>query len=168
MPKSEGSWSGMRKYLEQEMTAPAWKGRIRWNCSTAVGMDGCRFFELYIDGKCFKRFAWETVNSHFIERGLAEKPSPMTSGDYWKDFWRLMEDYPPEKRTEYTDAEFCDALEEYRNSGIRKSIRSENPLTVMFALFDRRVGKRTLEKLGSELENRPEWLRELYRIRTAR
>lgn len=156
----------MRRYLEQEMLAPAWKGRVRYHCSTAVGMDGFRFFEVYLDNACFKRFSWETVNSWFIETGAVEKPSPMNVHDYWLDFWSLLEQYPMEKRTEYTDNEFCDTLEQYRNSDIQNSIHSQNPLVVMFALFDRRVGKRTLEKLEDEIAGRPEWLQELYRIRT--
>ena len=30
MAKILGSWSGMRKYLEQEMLAKSLEGRIRW------------------------------------------------------------------------------------------------------------------------------------------
>lgn len=148
------------------MIAPEWKGRVRYHCSTAVGMDGCRFFEVYIDSRCFKRFSWETVNSWFIETGLAEKPPLMSTRDYWDGFWNLLEQYPMDKRREYTDGEFCRALEEYRNSDIQKSIRSSNPIVVMFAVFDRRVGKRTLEKLRGEEGEKPEWLRELIRLRT--
>ena len=165
MGKAEGSWSGMRKYLEEEMLAPAWKGRVRYSCSTAVGMDGCRLFELWIDGRCVKRFSWETVNSFFISAGLVEKPQKMNVREYWDGFWRLMEGCPPETRTEYTDGEFCAALEEYRKSSAKKSIRSADPIVVMFALFDRRVGKRTLEGLKAGMEERPAWLQALYEIR---
>ena len=45
----EGSWSGMRKYLEKEMLADCLKGRIRYFCTTYVGMDSCRIFEISID-----------------------------------------------------------------------------------------------------------------------
>ena len=45
-----GSWSGMRKYLEKDMLADSLKGRIRYGCTTYVGMDGCRIFEVCIDG----------------------------------------------------------------------------------------------------------------------
>ena len=100
MSKALGSWSAMRKYLEKQMLAPALRGRVRYNCSTAVGMDGCRFFEVYIDGKCFKRFSWETVNSYFIAMGYCEKPGPMSIRDYWEDFWPLLEKYPMNARTE--------------------------------------------------------------------
>ena len=165
MGKAEGSWSGMRKFLEQEMLAPCLAGRVRYSCSTAVGMDGCRLFEVYIDGRCFKRFSWETVNSSFIAAGLSEKPSPMNTRDYWEGFLSLLERCPPETRTEYTDEEFCRALETYRNGDIRESVRSGDPVVVMFALLDRRVGKRTLAGLQDDMANRPAWLREVWRIR---
>lgn len=101
MGKILGSWSGMRKYLEQEMLAPALHGRVRYGCTTYVGMDGCRIFEVCIDGRQVKRFSWETVN----------------------------------------------------------------PLVRMFAVLDRRVGKRTLEKLALCVDEQPAWLREFYLLR---
>ena len=165
MSKKEGSWSGMRKYLEQEMLAEEWKGRVRYHCTTCVNMDGCRLFEVYIDGQCFKRFSWETVNCYFIDMNYVEKQRPMDHIEYWDGFWRLMNEHPMETRTEYTDKEFCDALAAYRNSDIQTSIHSDNPIVLMFALFDRRVGKRTLEKLKAEMPDRPEWIQALYRMR---
>ena len=61
MGKALGSWSGMRKYLEQEMLAESLKDRIRYGCTAYVGMDGCRIFELVIDNEQIKRFSWETA-----------------------------------------------------------------------------------------------------------
>ena len=59
MGKALGSWSGMRKYLEQEMLADSLHGRIRYGCTSYVGMDGCRIFEVCVDGVQVKRFSWE-------------------------------------------------------------------------------------------------------------
>ena len=92
-----GSWSGMRKYLEQDMLAEALKGRVRYGCTRFVGMDGCHIFEICVDGKQVKRFSWETVNSYFI----AQKDKPGSIQNYWAGFWKLMEQYPLEARTEY-------------------------------------------------------------------
>ena len=165
MGKALGSWSGMRKYLEENMLAEPLKGRVRYNCSTGVGMDGCRFFEVYYDDVCIKRFSWETVNNWFIERQYAKKQHPVSIRDYWDGFWDLMEQYPMDSRTEYTDDEFCSALETYRNSDIQYSIRSSDPIVKMFALFDRRTGKRSLERIEEEMKDEPEWLQKIYRIR---
>ena len=76
-----------------------------------------------------------------------------------------MDRYPLDKRTEYTDEEFCQALELYRNQGIQDSINSQHPIVRMFAVLDRRIGKRTLIKLYDSLEEQPEWLCQFYLLR---
>lgn len=165
MGKILGSWSGMRKYLEQDMLAKSLRGRIRYGCTTYVGMDGCRIFEVCIDGKQVKRFSWETVNTYFIDNGYTEKPHPSSISEYWEDFWLLLEKLPINQRSEYTDGEFCDALDLYRNQEIQDSINSSNPLVRMFSVLDRRIGKRTLIKIYENIEEQPEWLRQFYRLR---
>ena len=77
MKKALGSWSGMRKYLEDEMLTPTLRGRVRYNCTRYVGMDNCHVFEVYLDGTLAKRFSWETVNDWLIENGRkAGVPEP--------------------------------------------------------------------------------------------
>ena len=151
----------MRKYLEQDMLAEALKGRVRYGCTRFVGMDGCHIFEICVDGKQVKRFSWETVNSYFI----AQKDKPGSIQNYWAGFWKLMEQYPLEARTEYTDDEFCRALTVYRNQDIQASLASSDPIVNMLALLDRRTGKRSLEKFAEELNRRPPWLRFFYELR---
>ncbi len=165
MGKALGSWSGMRKYLEQDMLAESLIGRIRYGCTAYVGMDGSRIFEICIDGEQVKRFSLETVNSYFIDNKLKENNDPSGLGEYWEDFWRLLDKYPITERTEYTDDEFCNALEIYRNQDIQISIGSENPLIRMFAILDRRIGKRTLIKEKETLSQQPLWLQRFYLLR---
>lgn len=160
-----GSWSGMRKYLEKEMLAENLQGRVRYNCTTYPNMDGCHIFEIFVDNKLVKQFSWETVNSYLMNKGLSGESYRKGSRGYWEDFWKLMDEVPLENRTEYTDGEFCDALERYRNQEIQASLNSENPLVRMFAVLDRRVGKRTLEKIKENVVNQPEWLQFFYRLR---
>ena len=165
MGKILGSWSGMRKYLEQEMLADSFKGRIRYGCTRYVGMGDCHIFEVCIDGVQVKRFSWETVNTYFINNGFTQNPNPSGIGEYWAEFWELLEKYPLEQRTEYTDEEFCEALQAYRNQDIQDSIRSINLIVRMFAILDRRVGKRTLVKIKEEVESMPEWIKQFYDLR---
>ena len=163
MGKILGSWSGMRKYLEKDMLAESLKGRIRYGCTAYDGMDGCRVFEVCVDGAPVRRFSWETVNTYFIEQGYKGN-----SGDvrgYWAGFQPLLERYPIDRRTEHTDEEFCQALEAYRNQSIQESLRSGNPIVRMFAILDRRVGRRALREIQSDMEERPEWLRRFYMLR---
>ena len=165
MGKILGSWSGMRKYLEQEMLASTLQGRLRYGCTAYVGMDGCHIFDISLDGEQVKCFSWETVNTYFIDNGYSTHPKPNGKGEYWADFWRLMDKYPLAQRTEYTDEEFCQALEIYRNQSIQDSIASQHPIVRMFAVLDRRIGKRTLIKLNEVVDEQPEWLRRFYLLR---
>ncbi|MBQ8848890.1 MAG: hypothetical protein IJ011_00990 [Clostridia bacterium] len=113
-----------------------------------------------------KRFSWETVNTYFIDNGYTKNPHPSGISEYWAEFMPLLKKYSIDQRTEYTDEEFCEALEVYRNQDIQKSISSCNPLVRMFAVLDRRIGKRTLAKIYDATEEQPEWLRQFYILRT--
>ncbi len=160
-----GSWSGMRKYLEQEMLAAPLHGRVRYNCTRYVRMDNCHLFEVFIDDKLIKKFSLETVNSYFINQKRTNQPTPLGIQEYWQAFWELLAKTPLNERTEYTDEEFCEALAAYRNQPIKASLASDNPLVRMFAILDRRVGKRTLERLKGSVAVQPTWLQAFYMLR---
>ena len=155
----------MRKYLEKEMLADCLRGRVRYTCTAYVGMDGCRVFELYIDNHLVKRFSWETVNTYFLQNGFKPNNHPYGTGEYWDGFWETLRRYPMQARTEYTDEEFCEALARYRNQPIDASINSGNPLEIMFAILDRRLGKRKFPSLSGTFSNQPEWLGKILKIR---
>lgn len=156
MSKILGSWSGMRKYLEQEMLAESLKGRIQYSCTSYPNMDGKKIFEIRIDGKTFKHFSWETV---------AFKDKNLNQQEAWNIFWKEKDSVPVEDKTEFDDEDFCNALKIYRELPIEDSIVHSNPIVRMFAVLDRRIGKRTVAKLSENAENQPEWLRELYLLR---
>ncbi|MBK6090036.1 SF0329 family protein [Ruminococcus difficilis] len=166
MSRTLGSWSGMRKYLEREMLADSMKGRVRYNCTTYVGMDDCKIFELFLDGKLYKQFSWETVQSYFHRTGLVERDAKLDStAEYWSGFWETLADIPVSKRDEYTDKEFCTALEAYRNSDIADSLTADDPIQRMFAVLDRRTGKQSLKKLMNDPDAHPAWLCKIILLR---
>ena len=147
------------------MLAESLRGRIKYCCTSYAGMDGCHIFEICIDGKPVKRFSWETVNTYLIDHGYTSNKNPNGIGEYWAEFWPLLDKHPITERTEYTDEEFCEALEVYRNQSVQDSVYSQNPIVRMFAVLDRRIGKRTLTKLHETIEEQPEWLRKFYLLR---
>lgn len=156
MGKILGSWSGIRKYLEQEMLAASLQGRIQYSCTSYPNMDNCKIFEIRVDGKTFKRFSMETV-------AFCSKETDCD--DAWKNFWAEKNSVPVENKAEFDDEDFCNALSVYRNSPIEESLYHINPLVRMFAILDRRAGKRTLIKASENLDALPAWLRELYVLR---
>ncbi len=141
------------------------RGKVRYNCTAYVGMDGCRIFEVFFCGKLFRQFSLETVNSLFVREGRARKTSPMSIAEYWAEFRDLLEKYPMNARSEYTDGEFARALEKYRNSDIRTGLLSDDPIVRMFAILDRRAGKRTLREMADTIAEGPEWLKRVYEFR---
>ncbi len=77
----------------------------------------------------------------------------------------MLWDIPMEEREKYEAYEYCEALKTYRDQPIAESLASPNPIVRLFAIVDRRVGKRTRQKLADTVENQPEWLRQFYRAR---
>lgn len=53
----------------------------------------------------------------------------------------------------------------YLHSSISDSLNSDEYFIRALAILDRRVGKRTLEKLAKEDTNIPDWLKRIYRVR---
>ncbi len=48
---------------------------------------------------------------------------------------------------------------------ISDSVKDEDPVVSMFAILDRRIGKRTLKKIAETVNEQPEWLQYFYRLR---
>lgn len=146
----EGSWKGMKKRLEQDLLCSSLKGRISYHFTeySRFGSAGdCASVSL--DGQPVKKFGFMHAVSQLKKQGvLLEGQHP----------W----DVPMQERDEYELAEFTCALKTYRNQPIAASLQSSDPIVRMFAILDRRVGKRTLIRIRETLPEQPEWLRALY------
>ena len=59
------------------------------------------------------------------------------------------------------------SIREYLNQRVEESLQSENLLLRMFAVLDRRIGRRTLVKLADGYRELPEWLQRVYELRFA-
>jgi len=63
------------------------------------------------------------------------------------------------------DSDFVQSMTIYLKTNIETSLYSDNYLLRVFAYMDRRVGKRTLEKIKCDVEKMPEWVKQFYQIR---
>lgn len=160
MGKAQHSWSGMRQWLEKDMLAESLRGRVRYACTTYPGMDFCGVFSVFVDDRAVKHFSMETVAS-----ALREGDAPVERQAFWDAYWKEKEQTPLCARGEFDDEEFAEALKLYRASSIADAIASEHPVIRMFAVLDRRVGKRTLARLAETVPAQPEWLQMFYRLR---
>ena len=151
---AEGSWKGMKKYLEKEMLCDALKNRVVYGFTWYPKFGGLsRVFSVSLDGSIIKKFGLAYAWKMLTQKGMSIR--------YIDDVQFI----PFNERDEYTGRDFADALREYRNQSIDLSIASGNPIIRMFAIVDRRVGKRRLEKLKDEIPHQPEWLKKLYAAR---
>ncbi|MBC5786961.1 SF0329 family protein [Clostridium facile] len=163
MKRILGSWSGMRNYLEQEMLADSLKGRVQYFCNSFRKTDGFELIEIRVDGRARKRFSWQTTAfQHYREK--QKQCHDYTPRDAWIEFHKFIR-LPVEEREEFTDEEFCEALKIYRSLSIQESLYHSNPIVRMFAILDRRVGKRSLLKLSQQIQKQPHWLQYFYCLR---
>lgn len=141
------SWSLIRKKLEQEYLADSLKGHIKYFATRyRKSHDQEGRASILFDGKeiikgCFLK--WEE-NRFDIEENcnaLAVELNAFDQIDFYQSFYI------------------------YENQSIEESLQSENMLVKILAIFDCRVGKRTLLKLQESIENEPKYIQEVFHIR---
>ena len=113
-------------------------------------------FTVCLDGRAVKKFGYAYAAAAQHRQGDSRMR-------YVDDIGLI----PFAQRAEYTDADFSQALAAYRQQPIAASLHSGDPIVRMFSIVDRRVGKRTLEKIRDTAAAQPDWLRAFYEARLA-
>ncbi|MBD5554883.1 MAG: hypothetical protein HDQ95_05920 [Roseburia sp.] len=153
-------WSAIRHKLEEDYLAEALRGHIQYFVTSySYSPDHEGRAAIRLDGK------------------------EILSGNYWNQ-WYKAHLYPHDEKYEYRmkyEMPFMDdvamdlglfdqrcfyrAFEEFDNQSIEESLASENLLIKVLALLDRRIGKRRLVKMKSEMETEPVVIQMFYAIR---
>lgn len=153
-------WSSMRNKLEKEYLAESLRGHIQYFATTYRG-------ERDHEGRAAIRYDGKEI----------------IQGCYWNN-WTKAHLFPRDDRYErrmlvenaYMDDTalrlgvfdqrcFYSAFREFDNQSIEKSLESENLLVRIFAVLDRRVGKRRLEAMKDTVSSEPGPFRDFYAIR---
>ncbi len=156
------TWSGIRKKLEQDYLCTALRGRIQYfatsysKCPDHEGRSAIR-----LDGK-------EILKSSYYEYYIAASEAqqkiqalPCFDGKiHWKEVCQMALD-----NGDFDQSFFYSAFDEFDNQSIELSLKSSTPLVRVFALLDRRLGKRRLIALREKMENELEWVRFFYNLR---
>ena len=158
------SWSAMRKVLEQDNICDSLKGRVQYFATryskspdqegrVAVRLDGKEIFR-----SCF--YDW------YIKRDEAHKEIEIIKGrkTSYSESGEQME-LGALNKGGFDQYSFYSAFHTYFNSSIDSSLISPDPVVRLFAIMDKRVGKRRLLQLLSGIESQPEWLQIFYRLR---
>ena len=157
------SWSGIRKRLEEEFLAESLRGRIQYyavsysKCPDHEGRAAVRFDgEEILKSNAFDYEKYAALHEQKLHR---ENPE-MSFGEAWKKAGvAALRDGC------FDQWSFYRAFEEFTTQSIEDSLNSENAIVRMFAVLDRRVGKRRLVKLAERFSEEPEWLQRFYIIR---
>lgn len=158
------SWSKMRKQLEQDHICDALKGRIQYFVTryrnshdqegrVAIRLDGQEIFK-----SCY--FDWCETRKQVIADLPAIKKTSDTYWEYWDKVY-----LETENRGGFDQFAFYDAFYYYQNHSIDVCFAAESSIVRLFAILDKRTGRRRLQKLLSEIENQPDWLKFFYGLR---
>ena len=158
-----GRWSGIRAKLETDYLAPSLRGRIQY---FATSYSKCPDHE----GRAAVRLdGIEILKSSYYERWMSEagaaceamcRQQGLSATKRYKAVNQAVLD-----GGDFDQIDFYEAFREFDNQSITVSLNSRNPIVRLFALLDRRVGKRKLTALKNTMEEELSWLSMFYHIR---
>ena len=154
------TWSGIRKRMESEYLAESLKGDISYFATS-----------------------YSRSPDHEGRAAIRYDGKEIIKGCYYHN-WTKAESFPKDEKYErrmreefaYIDDTaiklgvfdqrcFYRAFDEFDNQSIEKSLYSENMLVRIFAVLDRRVGKRKLISMKETIENEDDTFKEFFTIR---
>ena len=142
------SWSGIRKKLETEYLAPSLRGHIQYYATS-----------------------YSRSPDHEGRAAIRYDGKEIIKGCYYNN-WIKADLFPKDEKYEKRMKEefaFMDdtalRLGIFDQQGIEMSLKSENLIVRIFAVLDRRVGKRRLALMKETIAEEPDTFREFYAIR---
>ncbi|MDE6031031.1 MAG: hypothetical protein K2G32_05355 [Oscillospiraceae bacterium] len=157
------TWSKIRDKLENEYLAESLRGHIQYfatsysKCPDHEGRAAVR-----LDGEeILKSNYFDMMQALYDAKRRIRSENPEIS---YREAW-LKSGLAALNDGYFDQRDFYAAFAEFDNQSIECSLDSENALVRMFAVLDRRVGKRRLERLADRIASEPEWLRAFYLIR---
>ena len=154
------TWSGIRKKLESEYLAKSLQGHIQYYATT-----------------------YSRSHDHEGRAAIRYDGKEIIKGCYWYN-WTKAGQFPKDEKYErrmreenafmddtalklgvFDQRSFYGAFQEFDQQSIEKSLKSENLIVRIFAVLDRRVGKRRLLMMKDTIEQEPNTFKEFYAIR---
>lgn len=154
------SWKYLKNQLEERLCGEL-RGRITYFLTryhavhNSYGRAAIR-----LDGDEIAEFAW--INMQLLE--YAEH-TLWESSAAEEEYQRLSREFA--EKGLLCEWDFLRAAADFLQMPIEEALASENYLVKVFAVMDKRVGKRTLQRLAEsgEYKSYPEWVRRFYELR---
>ena len=145
------TWSGIRNKLEHDYLCPALRGRIQYfAASYRESHDQTGRAAIRLDGVEVLRSSYYAYEQNYWNRYQALRREGVGEDDPKAPF-RLAHEGTLNDGC-FDNNFLYEAFHEFDNQSIEKSLVSENPLVRIFAILDRRVGKRRLLVLEESME----------------
>lgn len=156
------SWSGIRHKLEQEYLADSLRGHIQYYATSySKSPDHEGRAAIRLDGKeIIKGCYWNNWSKAHLF------PRDDTYALRMTEEFAYMDDTAIQLGVFDQRCFYC-AFREFDNQSIEESLVSEDMLVRIFALLDRRVGKRRLRAMKAGIESECQTIRCFYAIRAA-
>lgn len=154
------AWSGMRNKLENEYLAQSLRGRIQYYCTSYTqSADQNGRASIRLDGK-------ELISGCYWNMYGKARLFPHDDKYEQRMRWGLsIVDETALKLGVFDESSFYRAFYIFDNQSIEKSLCSDNLLVRIFAVLDRRVGKRRLRQMRDSLKEEDEIFNLFYVIR---
>ena len=155
------TWSGMRKKLEGDYLAESLRGRIQYFVTTyRESHDQVGRASILLDGK-------EIISGGFYKKWSVADSFPKDDKyeERIKQEFAFIDDTALRLGVFDQRCFYC-AFDEFDNQSIEESLKSENLLVRIFAILDRRVGKRRLLAMKNGISEEPEVFQRFYEIRS--
>jgi len=151
----------IKKRLETEFLAPSLQGRVTYFATSySKYPDHEGRAAIRVDGvEVFKSDYFELMMLHSQKYHEQEE-----SGAGLHRSWMQAFD-EAEKAGGFDHQVFYRAFDMFSSQPIEESLKSEYPLVRIFAIFDRRTGKRRLSAMAEEMENAPPFIQIFYKLR---
>ena len=154
------TWSGIRKKLEKDYLAESLRGHIQYYVTS-----------------------YSKSPDHHGRASIRYDGKELISGCYWNN-WFQAEFFPKDEKYQermkrefafiddtalklgvFDEICFYEAFQIFDNQSIEESLESENLIVRIFAVLDRRVGKRRLLAMKETILAEPEMFQLFYTIR---
>jgi hypothetical protein len=146
--------------LENELLCDSLKGRVRYfNTRYRHAHDGTGRICILVDD--IEKISMPLETEYKISAEVYKR------NDNTKSLKNRYDDVTEEFKENgiFQPYDFGRALDEFFINSIEESLKSQDYIVRLLAIFDRRVGKRTLEKLKPTVSELPEWLQYFYNLR---